>query len=188
MFCFLGDKVTYNSLYCIFLLSQQAVDYNHICKYRQCFCLFNGCIMLHGWNLSKVFNFPLLLSSFLPLLTILQNDPYIKNTYILTYWCLCFYEIESQEWNRQIALKKKSCKLHISSTNPHFSNFSPGLIVVNLFNLGNMIIHCYFNLHFPNYYSSCVFWLCGSAVLWTIYSHLLICFLFTLDYLSAINL
>lgn len=42
-----------------------------------------------------------------------------------------------------------------------------------LFNLDNMISHCYFNLNFLNYYWSCVFWLCGFAVLWTIYSYLL---------------
>lgn len=38
--------------------------------------------------------------------------------------------------------------------------------------------HCYFNWHFPYYFRSCVFWLCGFALLWVIYSYLLSSFFF----------
>lgn len=34
--------------------------------------------MLHDWNVTNVFNFSLLVPSFLPLLTIPQKDAYIK--------------------------------------------------------------------------------------------------------------
>lgn len=133
--------------------------------------------MLQVWNIANIFNFSLLFPDFLPLLIILQKDPYIKKIHISLHIGAFFpYEIESWEWNYQIAFKKKkkkSYKLHISIANTLFSNFSSELSVITLFNYGYKIIsHCYLNLHFPNYYWSC-FSLFRFALLWTIYSYLL---------------